>query len=107
MQKQNYLNWKGRLIGDLLGMDLLKIKPNISALARKYKLNRATVKKYYESGGMPQKMRLKRNSKYDEYDELIREKMSDSLVKISALYQYMKNIYKDKINFTYMNIIRC
>ena len=31
-------------------MDLLKIKPNISALARKYKLNRATVKKYYETG---------------------------------------------------------
>ena len=80
------------------------IKPNISALARKYKLNRATVKKYYESGGMPQKMRLKRNSKYDEYDELIREKMSDSLVKISALYQYMKNIYKDKINFTYSGL---
>ena len=104
MQKQNYSNWKGRLIGDLLGMDLLKIKPNISALARKYKLNRATVKKYYESGGMPQKMRLKRNSKYDEYDELIREKMSDSLVKISALYQYMKNIYKDKINFTYSGL---
>ena len=104
MQKQSYSNWKGRLIGDLLEMDLLKIKPNISALARKYNLNRATVKKYYESGGMPQKMRLKRNSKYDEYDELIREKMSDSLVKISALYQYMKNRYKDKINFTYSGL---
>ena len=60
MQKQSYSNWKGRLIGDLLGMDLLNIKPNISALARKYNLNRATVKKYYESGGIPQKMRLKR-----------------------------------------------
>ena len=44
MQKQSYSNWKGRLVGDLLGMDLLNIKPNISALARKYNLNRATVK---------------------------------------------------------------
>lgn len=104
MQKQSYSNWKGRLVGDLLGIDLLNIKPNISALVRKYNLNRVTVKKYYESGGMPQKMRLKRNSKYDEYDELIREKMSDSLVKISALYQYMKNRYKDKINFTYSGL---
>ena len=104
MQKQSYSNWKGRLIGDLLEMDLLKIKPNISALARKYNLNRATVKKYYESGGMPRKTKLKKNSKYDEYDKLIREKMSDSLVKISALYQYMKNRYKDKINFTYSGL---
>ena len=43
MQKQSYSNWKGRLIGDLLETDLLKIKPNISALARRYNVNRATV----------------------------------------------------------------
>lgn len=106
MQKQykNNTNWKGSLIGDLLIMDSLNIKPNYSALARKYGLDRATVKKYYELGGLPIKSLTQRKSKYDEYDELIKEKMQDPSVKITALYQYMLNKFKNKINFTYSGL---
>ena len=104
MQKRKKFKWKTEMVGDIFIMNSIDIKPNYSAIARKYGINRATVKKYFEAGGIPMKKEIIRKSKYDEYDELIKEKMSDSTVKISALYQYMLNMYEDKINFTYSGL---
>ena len=39
------------LIGELLIMKDLEIKPNFSCLSRKYGKDRHTIKKYYENGG--------------------------------------------------------
>ena len=62
-------------------MNSIDIKPNYSAIARKYGINRATVKKYFEAGGIPMKKEIIRKSKYDEYDELIKEKCQTQLLK--------------------------
>ena len=104
MQKQKNNNWKKEMVGDLFVMNSFNIEPNFSAIARKYGINRATVKKYYEAGEIPMKKSIKKKSKYDEFDEPIKEKMEDSAIKISALYQYMLNKYKDIINFTYSGL---
>ena len=43
------------LIGEIRIMKELNIKPNISALPRKYKKDRHTIKKYYDSFGVPER----------------------------------------------------
>ena len=48
------------LIGELRIMKELNIKPNMSALSIKYKKDRHTIKKYYDSSGVPE--RKKENS---------------------------------------------
>ena len=104
MQEQKLAKIIKGMVGDLLLMANADIKPNFSAVARKYGIDRATVKKYYEAGGITIKEPIKKESKYDKYKDLIEEKMADPLVKISALYQYMCNKYGDEINFTYSGL---
>lgn len=104
MQEQKLAKIIKGIVGDLLIMANADIKPNFSAVARKYGIDRATVKKYYEAGGITIKEPIKKESKYDKYKDLIEEKMADPLVKISALYQYMCNKYGDEINFTYSGL---
>ena len=60
MQKQKNNNWKKEMVGDLFVMDSFNIEPNFSAIARKYGINRATVKKYYEAGEIPMKKSIKK-----------------------------------------------
>lgn len=67
---------KTAVIGALKAMKDLNIKPNFSDLQRVYGVDRHTIKKYYENGGIPQIKKRNRSSKwdpfYDEIDELFK-----------------------------------
>ena len=77
------------LKADLTVLDKLEIKPNFADLARKYKMDYRTVKKYYE--GKPKNRKTK--SKLDPYASIIEEKLSISRISHKGVY----TIYKDGI----------
>lgn len=60
------------LLGELRIMDDFHIKPNYSELARKYKIDRHTIKKYHFHGKIPDRKKVSRKSKWDKYyDEIL------------------------------------
>ena len=65
------------------------LKPNFKYLGEVYDMDPRTVKKYYEGYNGKATTRNK-NSALDEFDEIIKEKLSIPGVKISALYFYLK-----------------
>ena len=88
------------LIGKLNVMKLMNIKPNFSELERQYGMNRHTIKKYYNDGGIVRKEYKKRPCKNDWLSDEIIDIMKDPAVKISALYQYLCAKYPDEdINY--------
>ncbi len=67
---------------------LNQLKPNFAELARKYDMDYRTVKKYYEGyDGKPAHHNKK--SKLDQFEEVIREKMSYVGAKASAVYFFL------------------
>lgn len=64
------------------------IKPNFSAIAKKYDLDWHTVKKYYEQGCVSSSKR-KRKSRYDAFKETIDELLSNSECSLIAAHQYL------------------
>lgn len=60
------------IIGDLLILKQLNIKPNFSELARIYDMDRHTVAKYWRNGGIKHMERKSRKSILDQYEEEIR-----------------------------------
>ncbi len=99
------MNYKLRteLIGELFIMKSKDIKPNFSALSRHYGFDRATIRKYYNDGGIKVKKRKTKASKYDQFKEEIIELMNKDEVSITALYHYLENKYSN-IPFTYAGL---
>ena len=81
----------------------MNIKPNFSALQRKYDIDRHTIKKYYLNNGIKYKKRKPKMSKYDQYEKEILEIMQEPEVSIRALYQYLVDKYGD-LDFTYSGL---
>lgn len=81
------------LLGELRIMDDFHIKPNYSELARKYKMDRHTVKKYHENGKIPERKKVNRQSKWDEYFDEIQSLMTLSATTKMSVFQslYYKN----------------
>ena len=91
------------LLGDLMILKTMNIKPNFSALQRKYDIDRHTIKKYYLNNGIKYKERKSKMSKYDQYEKEILEIMQQPEVSIRALYQYLVDKYGD-LDFTYSGL---
>ena len=91
------------LLGDLMILKTMNIKPNFSALQRKYDIDRHTIKKYYLNNGIKYKKRKPKMSKYDQYEKEILEIMQEPEVSIRALYQYLVDKYGD-LDFTYSGL---
>lgn len=91
------------LLGDLMILKTMNIKPNFSALQRKYDIDRHTIKKYYLNNGIKYKERKPKMSKYDQYEKEILEIMQQPEVSIRALYQYLVDKYGD-LDFTYSGL---
>ena len=88
---------------ELVVMRELGIKPNYSELGRKYGRDPRTIKKYNESYEGKSATR-KKESLLDKYKEEIKEKINLPGSNKNAVYQYMKEKYKDigcYSNFTY------
>ncbi len=83
-----------KIIGDLKIMDTLGIKPNYSELARKYGIDRRTIKKYHEGyEGKPKNNNKK--SKLNIYKEEISQKINLSGATIKGTYMYFKKKYNE------------
>lgn len=61
-----------KVIGVLSIMKDFNMKPNFSDLERVYRIDCHTIKKYYENGGIPERKKFKKVSKWDPlYDVII------------------------------------
>ena len=83
-----------KLKQELLIMKTLDMKLNYSDLARKYGIDRRTIKKYHNGYDGKKKVK-KRKSSLDKYKKEIQEKISLPGATINATYQYFKNKYND------------
>ncbi len=82
------------LQGQLLIIRGLNMKPNFSELARTYKIDRRTIKKYW-SGYQGKPKTKSKASKLDEYQKEIAQKLSISGINIKAAYEFMNHKYPD------------
>lgn len=98
MKKENI----EKLRQELLVMQTLNIKPNYSDLARIYKCDRRTVKKY-NNGYTKENIKREKPSKLDEYKEDIKSKLELPGATINGTYQYFK---KDNEIGTYSNFYK-
>lgn len=90
-------------LGELLIYKGMNMKPNFSALQRKYGIDRHTIKKYYVNNGIENKERKQKVSKYDKYEKDILEIMQEPEITIRALYQYLVDKYGEH-EFTYSGL---
>ncbi len=75
------------IVAQLNILKVMEIKPNFSALAREYGVDRRTVKKYYE--GYEGKPKTKnKTSKLDKFYNEIKEKLSIKGVTVKAAYEF-------------------
>ena len=77
------------------------IKPNFSALAREYDIDRHTLKKHYEAGGYKPRKKREYTSKLDEHLELIKQKLEIVGITYIGIYNFLVN-EKDYLG-TYSN----
>ena len=91
------------LLGELRIYKEMNMKPNYSALQRKYEIDRHTIKKYFINDGIKYKERKRKVSKYDKYEKEILEIMQEPEVTIRSLYQYLIDKYGD-VGFTYSGL---
>lgn len=92
---------KKNIIGALKVMDDFKIKPNYSELEREYKINRHTIKKYHENGGIPKRAKRKFISKWDPFIDEIETLLDVAGVTKMGVYQFLNYKYKDSIPGNY------
>ena len=76
------------LIGQINIIKAMNFKPNYSELAREYRIDRRTVKKYCEGYEGKPKTRNK-PSKLDKYYDEIKTKLSIKGVTVKAVYEYL------------------
>lgn len=93
---------KDSLINLLMLFDMNGIKPNYSALARKYKMDYRTVKKYHE--GYKGKPRNRdKPSMLDFYVEIIKNKLSIPRTTMKGVYEFLADAYGVENIGTYSN----
>jgi transposase len=77
------------LVGELMALKEMGVKPNYSALQKEYGVDRHTIKKYYENGGKTYRRRPPVPSKCDPYRKEIEDSLAAPGVSIMAVWQYM------------------
>ena len=77
-------------------MRTMEIKPNFSAVARQYSIDRHTAAKYWEEDKAKEVI-SERPSKLDPYFEEIKEKAENTICTKMALYQYFRNKYGEEV----------
>lgn len=104
-----------KVIGVLSTMKDFNMKPNFSELERKYGIDRHTIKKYYENGGIPERKKFKKVSKWDPLYDLIvslADVPGSYLMSIFQVlnYEYNGNLpgnYNSFKAYTYRRGIKC
>lgn len=78
-----------------------EVKPNFSALARKYGVSRNTVRKYWRNGGIPARKVPERKSMLDPYHDEIIALMSLENVTKKAVFMHLMHEHEGEINWNY------
>ena len=91
------------IIGDLLILKQMNIKPNFSELARIYDMDRHTVAKYWREGGIKKVERKPRKSILDKYSDEIARLFKKPGVHKRAAYEYLLDRYGEDNIGTYNN----
>lgn len=86
-------------------MRTMEIKPNFSAIAKKYKIDRHTAAKYWDNDKQEVELQ-QRPSKLDPYFEEIKEKAENTVCTKMALYQYFRNKYGEAVFGHYSTLRR-
>jgi len=88
------------LRGDFELLKTEEIKPNFSALAKEYNIDRHTAAKYWKEGGIKVSP-IERESQFDRYFDEIKEKAESVSCTKMALYKYFQNKYGKEIFHCY------
>lgn len=91
------------IIGDLLILKQMNIKPNFSELARLYHMDRHTVSKYWHQGGIKKVERKPKGSVLDPYREEMERLFKKPGVHKRSVYQYLAAKYGQENLGTYSN----
>ena len=84
------------LEGMLRIMKELELKPNFSQLAKAHGIERHTLKKYYDSSGIPLRKKPERTSMWDAYrDEMIEIFNNNPGITKSAVYHYLVHSHEE------------
>lgn len=89
------------IIGALKIMDDFDIKPNYSALQRKYGIDRHTISKYHKCGGIPDRKSRNLGSKWDPYLEEVKLLFELPGTTKMGIYQALQYKYNDQLPGTY------
>ena len=85
------------IVGELRVMKDMGIKPNFSELARKYGIDRHTIKKYYEANGTIKRKGRPKASKWDHMLDEIIYVLEKPGVSYKAAYMFFKNMRKEAL----------
>lgn len=94
---------KRNIIGDLLILKQMNIKPNFSELARIYNMDRHTVAKYWREEGIQRLEHKPRKSILDKYSDEISKLFEKPGVHKRAAYEYLLDKYGETNIGTYNN----
>lgn len=83
------------LVGQMKIMDELNIKVNYSALAKQYGVDRHTIARIHKNKGVPLRKGRPKKSSWDDYEEIILEKMKLPGVTNRGIFQFLKRRYPD------------
>lgn len=68
-----------------------KIRPNFSELSRIYNIDRHTLKKHYDAGGLKPRKKRKYSSCLDQYKDIIEEKLQIDGITLIGIYMFLVN----------------
>lgn len=86
--KKTKIEMYNKIMKEVNIIKMFNLKPNFADLARIYGVDYRTIKSIYEGKELTNTHRNK-TSRLDEFDDIIREKMSYKGIKVSALYNYL------------------
>lgn len=74
--------------------------PNFSDLARRYNIDRRTLKKYYDIGYVPTKKVRKYKSVFDPVEDIIKNKIEDSANSLIGIFHFLQDKYGIKSSYS-------
>lgn len=86
-------------IGHLNYLKGCGIIPNFSELERIYNVDRRTLKKYYDNGGIPKRKKRNYHSEFDDYIDIIKTKLDEPGNTKRGIYEFLVDIHKIKTSY--------
>lgn len=79
---------------------LMNIKPNFSELSRQLGIDRHTLKKHYDAGGVKPRKKREYVSELDQYKNIIEEKLKVKGITYKGIYLFLKDTKRIKSSYS-------